>query len=245
MSKLPDIEKETETLKSFFTEYYKHDPNTGAKVFPYKDLLTKIVHREKIQAEIDIEEVEEYDADLAKSIQKNAYRYQVLIAQIFDKILPEFRERDVAYRDNLDVYIKQRILLQNQNHPDGEPRDPSNIYPPELLRRFEVTFKHLSTQKPVKIRSVNATTIGKLINIKGIVTKTTAVRPLMQVATYTCTMCSSETYQPVNSLTFTPRETCESKECKIGENYKYSVIIFSLKIAYLKKFSYEQNQRST
>lgn len=217
MSKLPDIEKETETLKSFFTEYYKHDPNTGAKVFPYKDLLTKIVHREKIQAEIDIEEVEEYDADLAKSIQKNAYRYQVLIAQIFDKILPEFRERDVAYRDNLDVYIKQRILLQNQNHPDGEPRDPSNIYPPELLRRFEVTFKHLSTQKPVKIRSVNATTIGKLINIKGIVTKTTAVRPLMQVATYTCTMCSSETYQPVNSLTFTPRETCESKECKMNK----------------------------
>merc|ERR1711881_384405 len=59
--------------------------------------------------------------------------------------------------------------------------------------------------------------IGKLIAVKGIVTKATAVKPLMQVATYVCTMCTHETYQPVNSLNFTPREFCESKECKTNK----------------------------
>merc|ERR1711881_358817 len=59
--------------------------------------------------------------------------------------------------------------------------------------------------------------IGKLIAVKGIVTKATAVKPLMQVATYVCTMCTHETYQPINSLNFTPREFCESKECKTNK----------------------------
>ena len=80
-----------------------------------------------------------------------------------------------------------------------------------------MSFKHKSDEKGVEIRKVNASTIGKLISVKGIVTKSSAVKPLMQVATYVCTMCSSETYQPINGLTFTPLEFCQSKECKTNK----------------------------
>ncbi len=52
--------------------------------------------------------------------------------------------------------------------------------------------KHLS------IREVKADSIGKLVSVKGIVTRATEVKPMLQVATYTCDQCGAETYQPVS-----------------------------------------------
>lgn len=40
--------------------------------------------------------------------------------------------------------------------------------------------------------------MGKLVTVRGIVTRCTEVKPVMVVATYTCDQCSSETYQPVS-----------------------------------------------
>lgn len=41
---------------------------------------------------------------------------------------------------------------------------------------------------------------GKLVSVRGIVTRCTEVKPMMQVATYTCDQCGSETYQPVRTV---------------------------------------------
>lgn len=64
----------------------------------------------------------------------------------------------------------------------------------------EVYFKAPSAQKPVAIRNVKASHIGKLVLVRGIVTRCTEVKPMMQVATYTCDQCGAETYQPVSFL---------------------------------------------
>ena len=40
--------------------------------------------------------------------------------------------------------------------------------------------------------------LGKLVNVRGIVTRTTEVKPVMIVATYTCDECWAESYQPVS-----------------------------------------------
>ena len=45
---------------------------------------------------------------------------------------------------------------------------------------------------------VKANNIGKLVNVRGIVTRCTEVKPMMTVATYTCDQCGAETYQPVS-----------------------------------------------
>jgi len=39
--------------------------------------------------------------------------------------------------------------------------------------------------------------MGKLVTVRGIVTRCTEVKPMMVVATYTCDQCGAETYQPV------------------------------------------------
>ncbi len=63
------------------------------------------------------------------------------------------------------------------------------------------------------MRDVKADSIGKLVAVKGIVTRATEVKPMMQVATYTCDQCGAETYQPINSPAFMPLLMCPSQEC--------------------------------
>lgn len=58
-------------------------------------------------------------------------------------------------------------------------------------------FKHPSTQKAQSVRNVKADSIGKLVMVRGIVTRCTEVKPVVEVATYTCDQCGAESYQPV------------------------------------------------
>jgi DNA replicative helicase MCM subunit Mcm2 (Cdc46/Mcm family) len=62
----------------------------------------------------------------------------------------------------------------------------------------EVHFKHPSSQSAMPVRDVNASSIGKLVCIRGIVTRCTEVKPVVQVATYTCDRCGTESYQTVS-----------------------------------------------
>ena len=48
------------------------------------------------------------------------------------------------------------------------------------------------------MREVKADSIGKLVTVRGIVTRATEVKPVMTVATYTCDQCGAESYQPVS-----------------------------------------------
>lgn len=59
------------------------------------------------------------------------------------------------------------------------------------------------------VRDVKADTIGKLVNVRGIVTRATEVKPMMAVATYTCDQCGAETYQPVRRRSWCNLNTVE------------------------------------
>eukprot|EP00762_Andalucia_godoyi_P007574 ANDGO_00816.mRNA.1 DNA replication licensing factor MCM7 len=85
--------------------------------------------------------------------------------------------------------------------------------PPALRRRFEVSFKSASKEKPVAIRSVRAQHIGHLVSIAGIVTRVSDVRPEMKVATYVCESCSTEVYQEVTARSFKPLIQCPLPNC--------------------------------
>lgn len=66
----------------------------------------------------------------------------------------------------------------------------------------EIYFKDLSTKKELPIREVKASSIGRLISVRGIVMRSTEVKPMVVVATYSCDLCGGETYQPVCILHF-------------------------------------------
>lgn len=72
--------------------------------------------------------------------------------------------------------------------------------------------------KSVSVRQIKARSIGKLINVKGVVTRVTEVKPMLQVATYTCDRCGAETYQPIGGPTFMPLEMCPSQDCQVNKS---------------------------
>lgn len=82
----------------------------------------------------------------------------------------------------------------------------------------EIYFKDLSRNKTVPIREVKAEHIGKLVTVRGIVTRSTEVKPMMSVATYTCDQCGAETYQPVHGLSFMPVLMCPSEDCRVNKS---------------------------
>lgn len=75
----------------------------------------------------------------------------------------------------------------------------------------------MSLDKHIAIREVKASNIGKLVTVRGIVTRSTEVKPMIVVATYTCDRCGAETYQPVNSMSFMPVADCPSEDCRVNK----------------------------
>lgn len=65
------------------------------------------------------------------------------------------------------------------------------------------------------VRDVKGAHLGRLITVRGIVTRVSEVKPLLLVNAYTCDVCGSETFQDVSHKQFTPIIDCQNEnECK-------------------------------
>jgi hypothetical protein len=58
------------------------DDKTGNKIFKYRQQLTKIAHREQINLEIDLDDVQSFDEDIATSIANNTRRYTNIVLDV-------------------------------------------------------------------------------------------------------------------------------------------------------------------
>lgn len=211
--------KKTEKVKSFLTTFMVYDDD-DSKVIKYAKQLETIAHRDQVALTVELDDVIAFDEELAEAIGENARRFVNVFCDAITELIPQFKTRETVAKDTLDVYIEHRVLAEQRNHPDANEltRDPTNNYPALLMRRFEVYFSPLAQTRALSVRLVKATHIGKLVTLKGIVTRSTEVKPMITVATYTCDQCGSETYQPVNGVSFIPLEKCVSETCKTNKS---------------------------
>jgi DNA replication licensing factor MCM7 len=73
----------------------------------------------------------------------------------------------------------------------------------------------LTSDIPIAVREVKGSSLGHLITVRGIVTRVSEVKPLLQVNAYTCDVCGSETFQDISNKTFSPILDCQNEnECK-------------------------------
>ncbi|CAF1017241.1 unnamed protein product [Adineta ricciae] len=208
-----DYQTDKNKIKDFLNEY-EIDTEDGYKASKYLKQMRNIANREQTSLVIDLDDIAIVDPELADAIGENTRRYAQLFSQVVQELLPELKDKEVQNKDVLDVYIEHRTLMEQRiHHNTDETRDPMNRYPEELMRRFELYFKAPSTQKHLSVRQVKANHIGKLISVKGVVTRATEVKPMISVATYTCDICGSETYQPITAPTFMPLVMCPSQDC--------------------------------
>lgn len=72
----------SEQLKTFFQEFVKIDDKSGQKCFKYREKITQIAHREMVAFNIDLDDVREFDEDLAEVIANNTRRYVNLVLEV-------------------------------------------------------------------------------------------------------------------------------------------------------------------
>ncbi|VDD76385.1 unnamed protein product [Mesocestoides corti] len=230
-SRFRNYDEDKVEIEKFLREFYKSEPD-GKKYFPYLESLTKLANRSQNVIRISLDDLWDLNEDLAKAVELNTKRYQKFFSEVIDGLLPEFRDGEAQIRDVLDIFIDHRIRMEQRMHaadvenipvPVGQRnavqasndlREIRAKFPPELLRRFEVYFTARSIFKPVGVRAVMASSIGHLIQVRGIVSRTTEVKPLLRVATYTCDRCGAETYQEITSPSFMPLMLCQTAACK-------------------------------
>eukprot|EP00850_Spirogloea_muscicola_P023878 SM000399S14704 [mRNA] locus=s399:46565:50072:- [translate_table: standard] len=167
---------------------------------------------------------------LVESARSNAKRYLSLLADAVDDLLPQ-PTVELVEEDICDVLLRQRTA----DNPDAAGgQDPLNQLPPELRRRFEVRLRPPALEKPRALREIRAEHIGHLVTVKGIVTRCSDVKPLLQVATYTCDDCGFEIYQEVTSRTFTPLAECPTGRCRT--NYSKGSLHLQTRASKFMKF---------
>lgn len=108
----------------------------GTKNFKYSNQLTKLAHREQVALYVELDDVNEFDDDLADAIIQNTRRYTNIASDVVYEILPTFVQKDVVAKDALDVYIEHRLMMEQRLRQTNEQRDPRNKFPQELMRRL-------------------------------------------------------------------------------------------------------------
>ncbi|KAF4383565.1 hypothetical protein F8388_014065 [Cannabis sativa] len=188
------------------------DDNGEAK---YMNILQEVANRKVRAVEIDLEDLFNYkdlDEEFLRRVTENTRRYVGIFAEAIDELMPEPTE---GFPDD------DHDILMTQRSDDG----PDNV---------DVYIKASSKVKPFTIREVKASYIGQLVKISGIVIRCSDVKPLVQVAVYTCEECGFEIYQEVTARIFMPIFQCPSKRCEI--NRTKGNLILQLRASKFLKF---------
>ncbi|ELP87124.1 protein PROLIFERA, putative [Entamoeba invadens IP1] len=209
------IEESVNKLQATYTkdkQQIEHFLNTfvTASGQTYKEKVSKVSLERDGNFTIRLDDVEEYlqsddgtfkDKRLMNRIEENAERYLKLFKEVMYKMLPAIDSKDLDTCDSVDILTVQR-----------EARKMT--YPLELKAKFETFFRPKKEQQQIPIRDLRSNKIGKIVIVKGIVTRVTDVRPLARVITYLCGSCHNELYQTVIGNTFLPQYECPSKSCR-------------------------------
>ncbi|KAF5357988.1 hypothetical protein D9756_001475 [Leucocoprinus leucothites] len=178
----------------------------------YITQLQKIANREQQMLVIELEDIYSHESsenDLVSRIRFNTRRYVQLFCEVVDELMPP-PTRDISeYDEVIDVILHQR-RQRNDQIEGGQEK-----FPDHLLRRYNLYFKPLKKDAPLAVRDVKGSYLGRLITVRGIVTRVSEVKPLLEVNAYTCDVCGSETFQDIAQKTFNPLVDCQNEnECK-------------------------------
>lgn len=192
----------------------------------YRKILSNLASRKVEEILIQLDDVFCYDENLCTLIESNTKRYHKMFERAIDKFVLEnlYLENCLA---PLELFIKHQILSGFKL--ESENANSRHTIPSELIRKYEIFFENRSTCNLIKIKDVNQNYLGKLVKVRGIVTKASTINPIIQVATYVCFDCSSTVYQPIHSLSYKPLSTqCPSTQCNTNKTKGMNVKIIEI-----------------
>ncbi|KAK5663317.1 hypothetical protein OQA88_3745 [Cercophora sp. LCS_1] len=195
----------------------------------YKEMLQELADRKIDEVVIDLNDLHGYEEEvneglkLVESIEKNTKHYVEILSRAIDKLMPAPTENITFKDDVLDILMANR-QQRNRDLQQAADRmvDPTLLndqFPAQLTRRYTLVFRPRTSTpehqvKAYSVRQVRGDQLGHLITIRGIATRVTDVKPVVQVSAYTCDRCGCEIFQPVGDKQFAPLTICPSQDCK-------------------------------
>jgi DNA replication licensing factor MCM7 len=156
-------------------------------------------------------------------VENNTKHYVEIVARAIDKLMPQ-PSNEVTFKDDVLDVLMARRQQRNRELAEAAERtvDPTIVqdqFPAELTRRYTLVFKprESTLDEPVKalaVRQVRGDHLGHLITVRGIATRVSDVKPVVQVSAYTCDRCGCEIFQPITDKQFGPLTLCPSEDCK-------------------------------
>jgi len=215
----PNYKADEEACRKFMKDYTENGTRK------YWDMLTEVTKRTRQVVEIDLADLlsHTHDEPLVKRIEENTRRY----VNVFQKAIDHEDMPQVDWNDDnvdiwqpTDIMLRARLKMRNQlEDPDEVPENAQNVgIPAELKRKYQIRVTPRSQVKTTPIRLIQASQIGSLLQVSGIVTRITEVRPMLRVATFTCDFCGNENYQIVHGRNYTPVTECRSVACVTNKN---------------------------
>ncbi|KAM7192283.1 DNA replication licensing factor mcm7 [Rhypophila sp. PSN 637] len=201
----------------------------------YRDLLRELADRKISEIVIDLDDLAQYERDfnegykLVESVEKNTKHYVEILSRAVDKLMPA-PSIGISFKDDvLDVVmaarVKRNLSQEEAAEREGDPlvAAADNMFPPELTRRYTLVFKPRTATpdhpaKALSVRQVRGDHLGSLITIRGIATRVSDVKPIVQVGAYTCDRCGCEIFQPVKDKQYAPLTICPSQDCKENQS---------------------------
>lgn len=201
-------------------------------MYKYADMLQKLADRALDEVLIELDDVASFEADqdgalkLVESIESNTKHYVEILSRAIDNKIPA-PATGVTFKDDVLDVIMERRQARNRDLADiaattNNPELLDSTFPAQLTRRYTLVFKPRTStaDHPVKalaVREVRGEHLGHLITIRGIATRVSDVKPVVQVGAYTCDRCGCEIFQPINERHYTPLTTCPSQECQANQ----------------------------
>ncbi|KAF8913567.1 minichromosome maintenance protein mcm7p [Mucidula mucida] len=185
---------------------------SATRCLKYMKQLQRIADRDQQMLVIDLEDVHKYDydmsSDLCMRIRANTRRYVAIFSEVVDEIMPPPTKDISEYSEVIDVILRQR------NERNAQLDVEQEHFPSHLLRRYNLYFCPLKSDVAFAVRDVKGSQLGQFLTVRGIVTRVSEVKPLLQVSAYTCDVCGSETFEDITNKTFQPIADCQNaNEC--------------------------------
>jgi len=122
-------------------------------------------------------------------------------------------EVDFSALDRFDPELADRMLEQ----PDVILKDVqaaiAGIGLPEGVIVLSARFRNLPKTQNIRIRSLRADHIGKMIVVDGVVRRASEVKPEIASATYQCGFCGTKMVVTPTERILSPPSVCENPEC--------------------------------
>jgi DNA replication licensing factor MCM7 len=232
-----NYDEQKEKIRAFlgkFETVIEVEEGAAVHTHKYMNMLQEVANVQRTSVPIALDDLAAFEDDetggLATAVEANTWRYAELFAQVIDEMLPApVNAPDLAHMDAASVIashrqarMKAKGLATEVSSASASARDENGNpslntalhVPAALLRRYTVNFEAPRKQTALAVRELHADQVGRLIRLRGIVTRVTEVKPLLVVGTYTCEQCGYEIYQEVSGVAFMPLLECPGEECR-------------------------------